>query len=304
MTKAKRDDGEPTPSPKDRAPPWGQGRRLEFIDFRLRWDGRINRSDLTTHFGISVPQASTDISTYIGLADSNLYYDRSERVYLATEKFTPLFEASSTANYLRDLLASSMGITPAGVSYLGWAPEVAWASTPQRAVPESVLVATIKAIRARRSIHVLYQSMSHPKPAWREISPIGLGHDGLRWHTRAYCHKRSAFRDFVFARALEVREGAPSDVQQADDAAWAGLVKLVLVPAPGLNAAKRRVIELDYGMVDGQAILEVRAAMLYYVLLRLGLSKEQPTRPEAQQIVLKNEEEVMSVARELAKSYG
>jgi len=276
---------------------------LEFIDFRLRWDGRINRSDLTAHFGISVPQASSDISAYLSLADKNLSYDRSERVYLATKHFTPLFEASSTTNYLRDLLASSMGITPVGASYLGWAPEVAWATAPQRAVPETVLVATIKAIRARQSVHILYQSMSHPEPMWREISPIGLGHDGLRWHTRAYCHKRSAFRDFVFARALEVREGRLSNVQPIEDKAWAGLVRLVLTPAPGLSESKRRVIELDYGMEDGQAVLEVRAAMLYYVLLRLGLSKEQPLRPEAQQIVLKNEAEVMALATELGKNY-
>lgn len=26
---------------------WGQERRLEFIDYRLRWDGQINRSSLT-----------------------------------------------------------------------------------------------------------------------------------------------------------------------------------------------------------------------------------------------------------------
>ena len=24
--------------------PWGQERRLEFIDFRLQWEGRVNRS--------------------------------------------------------------------------------------------------------------------------------------------------------------------------------------------------------------------------------------------------------------------
>ena len=32
---------------------WGVERRLEFIDFRLFWDGRINRGDLTEQFGIS-----------------------------------------------------------------------------------------------------------------------------------------------------------------------------------------------------------------------------------------------------------
>ena len=40
----------------------GQERRFEFIEFRLLWDGRLNRADLTAYFGISVPQASMDLA--------------------------------------------------------------------------------------------------------------------------------------------------------------------------------------------------------------------------------------------------
>lgn len=35
---------------------WGLESRLQFIDFRLRWERHINRMDLTEHFGISVPR--------------------------------------------------------------------------------------------------------------------------------------------------------------------------------------------------------------------------------------------------------
>ncbi len=41
---------------------WGLERRLQFIDFRLRWEGRLNRTDLTEHFGLPTPQASLDIA--------------------------------------------------------------------------------------------------------------------------------------------------------------------------------------------------------------------------------------------------
>lgn len=51
---------------------WGIERRLEFIDFRLFWEGRINRSDLTDQFGISTPQASADLARYQEMAPSNL----------------------------------------------------------------------------------------------------------------------------------------------------------------------------------------------------------------------------------------
>jgi hypothetical protein len=40
------------------------GRRLEFIEFRLFWEGSINRADLVEAFGVSVPQASKDLTLY------------------------------------------------------------------------------------------------------------------------------------------------------------------------------------------------------------------------------------------------
>lgn len=282
---------------------WGQGRRLEFIDFRLHWDGRINRSDLTEHFSISVPQASADIAAYTQLAPHNLIYDRSERVYLASPSFSPLFASSSANNYLNDLLVRATGILPGDASYVGWLPPIALATAPVRAVPAPVLVAVVRAMRSRQSVQVLYQSMSRPEPKWREITPHGIAHDGFRWHVRAYCHARRVFRDFVFARVLEVGQGTSSDVRVEDDEAWFTPVRLVLAPNSGLSESKRRVIELDYAMVNGEALLETRQAMLYYVLQHLGLSGDGELRPEAQQIALQNADEVRAIVETLAKNY-
>jgi hypothetical protein len=283
--------------------PWGQERRLEFIDFRLRWDGKLNRSDLMGHFGISVPQASADIASYLELAPENLEYDRSERVYVATPGFSPFFPSSGAEHYLRDLLAKASGGLSAETSYLGWLPPVAVAGMPNRTVSEHVLEAFIRAIRAGQSLGVLYQSMSRPEPVWRDLSPHGVGHDGFRWHARAYCHTRQAFRDFVLARVLDARPSDRPAADPADDQAWTNTVQLVLVPSTGLSSSKRKVVELDYAMVGGQAVLETREAMLYYALQRLGLSRDGELRPEAQQISLKNMAEVRAVLERLSKSY-
>lgn len=43
---------------------WGVEKRLEFIEFRLFWEGGINRADIMEQFGVSVPQASKDLSLY------------------------------------------------------------------------------------------------------------------------------------------------------------------------------------------------------------------------------------------------
>ncbi|EQD64572.1 transcriptional regulator, partial [mine drainage metagenome] len=82
---------------------WGLERRLQFIDFRLRWEGRINRTDLTDHFGLSTPQVSLDIAKYIELAPTNLTYDRSSKTYVATQHFRALYQRSSARRYLAEL---------------------------------------------------------------------------------------------------------------------------------------------------------------------------------------------------------
>ena len=71
---------------------WGVEQRLEFIEFRLFWEGHVNRSDVMTQFGLSVNQASSDLSRYIGLAPHNMDYDRSLRTYVRQPDFRPVFD--------------------------------------------------------------------------------------------------------------------------------------------------------------------------------------------------------------------
>jgi predicted DNA-binding transcriptional regulator YafY len=280
---------------------WGQDRRLEFIDFRLRWDGRINRSDLMAFFGISVPQASLDIARYLDLAPANAVYDRSSKVYLATERFTPLFPANQPERYLNELLARTTGVLQPELSFLGWAPPVAAVPSPSRALPVDTLVALLSAIRKSTAVSIIYQSMSSTEPAQRTIAPHALGHDGFRWHVRAYCHKRSAFADFVIPRILSIETAQKPGTDGSEDEAWHRQVRLVLAPNPELSEAHKRVIELDYGMANGEVELQCRQALLFYSLKRLGLLDLQPGQPHVQQIVLCNRDEI---AEHLPKSSG
>ncbi|CAB3688954.1 helix-turn-helix transcriptional regulator [Trinickia soli] len=268
---------------------WSQERRLEFIDFRLRWDGRLNRGDLIDFFGISVPQASLDISRYTELAPGNLVYDRSSRVYLASDGFSPLYASSDASRYLNELLAQVAGVDSRPSSFLAWAPTVATVPSPGRTFRIDVLVALLKAIREGTALRVLYQSMTRPQPTSRTLSPHALAHDGFRWHARAYCHTRKEFRDFVIARILEVNGSEPAATASAeDDQEWHTIVPLVLVPHPKLSESHRRAIELDFGMKDGQVEFQCRQAFLFYALRHLRLDLDQSARPEAQQIALKN----------------
>lgn len=267
---------------------WSQDRRLEFIDFRLRWDGKLNRSDLTDFFGISVPQASLDIAKYAELAPDNLTYDRSSRVYIAGQAFRPLYTSSDAGRYLNELLSQAAGLNESQGSFLAWAPPVATVPSPGRTFRIDVLVALLRAIREGTALRVLYQSMTRPHPTARVLTPHALAHDGFRWHARAFCHTRKQFRDFVIARMLEVNGFETAASSPGDDKEWHTMVPLVLVAHPKLSESHKRAIELDFGMKDGQVEFQCRQAFLFYALRHLRLDLDGSTKPEAQQIALKN----------------
>lgn len=178
-------------------------------------------------------------------------------------------------------------------SFLGTYPPVASVPRPWRHLDLEIVVAVVAAIRSRSALDIAYQSFSSPEPATRRVTPHALAHDGYRWHMRAFCHKNHDFRDFLLSRVLHI-EGTEADRdRQPDDRAWSTMVDLVLMPHPALKVAHRKVIELDFGMVDGECRLQCRQEMLFYVLHQLGLTEEDRGRsPESQQITLKNRIEI------------
>lgn len=287
----------PAAPPKKREPRavsrWGQDRRLEFIDFRLQWDGRLNRSDLVSFFGISVPQASLDIARYAEIAPRNLEYDRSARLYVAGQSFSAVYPGSNASRYLNELLAREAGVLPPEASFLGWTPPIAAMPVPGRALEPQTVSGLLRAVREGTGVRVTYQSMSRPEPVERELTPHAFGHDGFRWHVRAYCHMRDEFRDFVIARMTNMVACASAGPGADRDEKWNKVLTLTLVPNPKLSPAHRQAIATDFGMVNGEVRLECRQALAFYVLRHLGLLVDMPDQPETQQVVLKNRSEVL-----------
>jgi hypothetical protein len=271
---------------------WGQDRRLEFIEYRLRWAGRINRSDLTSFFSISVPQASLDLAEYTRRAPGNLTYDRSTRTYVLAEGFKSLFHGTNHERYLNDLLRDADGVELAGESFLGWHPCVAVTPRPWRHLDSRILATVIEAIRLNHALTLVYQSISRPTPLSRKLTPHALAHDGQRWHVRAYCHSRRDFRDFLISRISDIENSELDRERATEDSEWNHMVTIVLSPHPALSEAQRRVIELDYGMAGGICNFQCREALLFYVLRQLRLDQPETRTPEAQQIVLQNRSEL------------
>jgi hypothetical protein len=286
---------------------WGVERRLEFIEFRLFWEGGVNRSDIIAMFDVSVPQASKDLTLYQERAPQNAVYDKSAKRYVASSQFTPIFLKPDPDGYLSRLRSLAEGLADLGDSWIATPPETDIALTPRRKVDADVLKAVLQAVRENRSIEVYYQSMGSRRtdPTWRRMTPHAFGYDGFRWHVRAYCHIDEKYKDFLLPRILDVRHMDVPGPGGDQDALWKKTFDIEFGPHPKLTPSQRAVVAKDYGMTKERAVLSVRYAMLFYVLKRLGLlSDASQQNPHTQHIVALNAHETERALRRADFEFG
>jgi hypothetical protein len=281
---------------------WGTERRLEFIEFRLFWDGSVNRSDITQRFGVSVPQASADLAQYRDLAPDNIRYDPSEKRFLPTASFDPKLLKPNAERYLAQMKAIAEDVIAPLETWIGELPDIGVAPVPARRVQPEMLKKFLRAVRERRSIAVEYQSLNdrRPEPMWREITPHAFGSDGLRWLLRALCHIEQIFKDFIISRCLQIGQMGAPPANAAGDADWHTYFSVMLIPNPRLSKAQQKTIERDYGMHKGRCEVRVRRALLYYFDKRLRLDvAEKQDRPKETPIVVANRDEYDQALKEV-----
>lgn len=282
---------------------WGVEQRLEFIEFRLFWEGTINRADIIECFGVSTPQASKDLSLYQARAPGNMLYDASAKRYVAADAFVLRFLDPDPYKYLSQLRAVAEGMLPASESWIAAMPSADVALTPKREIDIAILRRVLEAVRENQSIDVFYQSMNsaRPDPIWRRMTPHAFGYDGFRWHVRGFCHVENKFKDFLLPRILEVGgKGEPSQSGE-HDWLWNNYFDVIVGPHPELTESQKRVVAKDYGLEVDTTVLSVRYAMLFYVLKRLGLLEDAAKRSaRSQHIVNVNRKETL-VALERAE---
>lgn len=280
---------------------WGAEKRLEFIEFRLFWEGGVNRSDITDYFGVSVPQASKDLAQYRELAPANIQYDSSKKRYLAAPSFQPRFLKPDPDRYLNQLRTIADRVVDTDETWLAHPPQAEAMPVPHRRIDMDVLRGLLETIKRSRSVDILYQSMNEarPEPVWRRVTPHAFGHDGLRWHVRAYCHIESKFKDFILSRVFEIRDGAGPGATSAQDTFWASYFTVILQPNSKLSEGQQVAVAVEHGMVGHRANVSLRKAMLYYFEKRMRLDLAGVSnRPQEVPLVIANRAEFEAALKE------
>lgn len=268
---------------------WSQNRRFEFIEWKLFWEEGLNRSDLEEQFEISTPQASVDLRNYREQAEGNLVYDATKKSFVPGEGLKPRFFKPSADRLLLQLRAWMTEALPRADLWFKSTPPVAMTPDIVRHVEAEVLRPILAAIRGRRAINVLYQSLTNSR--WRKIAPHALAFDGYRWHMRAWACDRGDFRDFVITRVQKIGKSEAASYDVADDIEWNKMTTLRLCPHPGLSAEQTAAIQRDFGMKENCRAIELRLSLAYYFIMRMNLDLDM-LPPERAQIVLENLDDV------------
>ena len=270
---------------------WGIRRRLDFIDFRLMWNGRINRSDIMERFDISSPQATADLDRYSAQAPDNLEYDAGLKAYKRLPGYQPKFVGGQVDRHLLQMRALRMGWLELEQSYFDKPPSTEVATLQRRPLDDEVLMPIIDAVRLNRCVEVTYWTMSGKPASARLLAPHSFAFGTGRWHIRAWNAENGDFRDFNLGRIEKVVLRDASPVDPRHDLEWHNIGKLHLRANPALDAEEQASIRREFTFDGETLVLSCRLALLFYLRAEYGLVDET-LPPYRRPLILENAAEL------------
>ena len=275
--------------------------RLQFIEIMAYYLGHISRSMLAKAYGISDPAATKDLKLYNDLAPNNLEYNPSLFSFVPSEKFDEVFADLSPQSVLPMFAQNLLSIdNPSGKTPI-YGISVENMPFPVRQPQKPVLAQLIRAMKNKRQLKIKYHSLSHrdDQQQSRIIEPHALVNNGLRWHVRAYDHEHYDFRDYVLSRITEAEKlEIEAESSQSYDDDWMEMATLELKAHPGLYKKQRLALNYDYDMLDDVIEIQVRRALVGYLLqqMKVDTTEDYSLNPSAYQLIVNNRDEIEQYA--------
>jgi len=270
-----------------------QRERLFYIEVKAFFCGDLTRADIERRFGVKPAASARDLASYKNLAPNNLVYNAALRNYEPTDRFNPVFEHSAdrVLAWFRDGFGDSLDLK------IQRTVPCEAASDLVRPDLETLAVLT-RAIAGRKQVKVNYLSLTSGASTKR-LSPLALADTGQRWHLRAYDCERERFADFSITRIVKAKPldiDIPLNQRIEADVQWARVVRLELVPHPGVEHPE--AIEADYQMKDGMLVLDMRAPLVGYALRRWSVdcTPDHNLDPRQHHLYLKNPKTLYDVS--------
>lgn len=252
---------------------WAAQERLRSIERAIWWRGWLKRKDLQQLFGISLAQASSDLQKYLEINPGAMAYHLNNKRYQSSGSMECIMHTPSFEDALRTFLPDTH------VGQLSYAQQadsavVSVVALPNRTGNPAIQRLVMQAFLNDKKLNLKYWSVNSGNATLRSIVPRAFGHDGYRWHVRAWCCENNDYRDFVMSRISEVKEVTDLDEDLPGDEAWETREVVRLKPNSQLSENAQRAIEMDYDIRENGVLeLEVRSAMKHYLLSHMRVSE-------------------------------
>ncbi len=287
---------------------WDVRQRLTLLEANCLLTGRLQTNDLQAIFGIKRVQASRDISRYRAMRPHNLHYDPSQRCYLASEAFDPIFLPDTNGSTLLSALRCAR--SSVSVILLRTPPVTACVEPLGPSIALVVVRHVVRAIVHKEALEATFEQ--HQDRVLDVIWPHTLVWNGYRWHARCYSEQAKGFTDIplhsITKTSLSITKTPPpfppgqsTEEQHGEEAdrAWQEQVTVVVTPAASLDQAQRNAVMNHYGLSEERLELTVRLAMLHDTLRFFHLAATTDGRMSSQELQVVNEEAVHQALQKL-----
>jgi hypothetical protein len=255
--------------------------RLRDMEVLLRWEGELDNSRLREVFGIQTVQASRLLAAFLAEFTDAVKRATPYAPITATKFFRPRFAGNSPDEYLQ--LVQRLGATHIDSTV----EDLRLDLSPVHPALFSVIT---QACRKRMGLRIRYRSLAAPEGQDRLVYPHALVRAARRWHARAWCVQRQAFRDFALGRITRATLHAdPAPDAALVDTDWSESVTLFVQAHPGLPDVQARLLRDEYLGGAEFRPLQVRKCMVGYTVQDLRIATETATqKPPEYQLSLAN----------------
>lgn len=242
--------------------------RSRFIEFCLKYKGKVSRSDLMEKFSLSEASATRAIRSYLDDSiaktnkpsknEPNAIFNKNTKVNEISDSFDSLFNLSEEEVFhwlqLENLPNSN-------------APLIS--SFHKLNLPyEDEFAPIVRAIMQSKCLKIKYLSLSSGAKE-RVVVPHAIFSDGLRLYIRVFDRKREEFIDLASARIVcvtELHEQPQKHETRENDYLWNDFIELNLIAHPKLSNLAQEVIKFEYKMIRDRLKIMTRKSTINYFL--------------------------------------
>lgn len=242
-------------------------KRFEYIETKLLWGEGMTISELSETFGISRQAGQSIVNQYRQCHPDQMIYDPKLKRHFATKTFVPKYvkdDAKSFLDYLRGQTLSQYYKVEEDWSDIEVTDVNGHLQPPVRTPLTRILFTALRREKSLQ-IHYLKKEETSDETILRVISPNHLVFANNRYHLRAYCHFRKAYRDFVLSNILTADFSGDEWRSSREDIEWNTFETIKLIPNPELPKETQHALLQRFEVKEGFRKIICRKAIAYYI---------------------------------------